>query len=216
MDYADWMIKNILPQINMVRRTFLLGGASLCLIPGASQAATPTIAHITSARVLGSNNASIRVTEFFSMTCSHCASFHNDTFPDVKKRLIDTGMVRFEMRPFPFDWIGLRAHAVARALPENQYFHMVSLFLKDIDRWARSADPLEALSQMARMAGMNSAKFDAAMSEPFLEAIVGMQQTAHKTWKIESTPSFLINDKTILSGNMSYEDFSFKINATDT
>ena len=88
--------------------------------------------------------------------------------------------------------------------------------MKDIDRWARSADPLEALSQMARMAGMNSAKFDAAMSEPFLEAIVGMQQTAHKTWKIESTPSFLINDQTILSGNMSYEDFSFKINATDT
>ena len=215
MDYTDIMIKIIPPQITLNRRSLLIGASSLCLMPNDARAADPIIAHVTSPRIFGSADAPIKVMELFSMTCSHCANFHNNTFPDVQKRLIDTGMVRFEMRPFPFDWISLRAHALARALPKSQYFQMVSMLLKDIHRWARDEDPLAALSQMARMAGMNAAKFDAAMNESILEAIVGMQQTAHKTWKIESTPSFVVNNKTILSGNMSYEDFASKINATD-
>jgi protein-disulfide isomerase len=155
--------------------------------------------------------------ELFSMTCSHCASFHNNTFPDVKKRLIDTGVVKFEMQPFPLDQIALRAHALARALPKSKYFPMISMLLKDVSRWAQDPDPLAALSQMARLAGMSAAEFDSTMkNRPLLEAIVAMRQDAHKAWKIQSTPSFVVNDKTILSGDLSYDDFASKINATDT
>ena len=94
---------------------------------------------------------------------------------------------------------------------------MVSMLLKDIDRWARNPDPLAALLQMARLAGMSAAEFDAVMSNrPLLEAIVAMRQDANRTWQIEATPSFVINDKTILSGDLSYEEFASKINATDT
>ena len=53
------------------------------------------------------------------MTCPHCANFHNDTLPEVKTRLIDTGMVQFEMRPFPLDRVALRGHALARMLQAN-------------------------------------------------------------------------------------------------
>ena len=166
--------------------------------------------------VLGSTDAPITIIEYASMTCSHCASFHNNTFPDVKKRLIDTGMVRFEMQPFPLDQIALRGHALARALPKNKYFPMISMLLKDIDRWARNPDPLAALSQMARLAGMSTADFDAVIgNRDLLEAIVEMRQKAHKSWEIQSTPSFVVNDKTIISGDLSYEDFAAKINATD-
>ena len=89
------------------------------------------VAHVTSPRILGKADAPIKVIELFSMTCSHCASFHNNTFPDVKKRLIDTDMVRFEMQPFPLDQVALRAHALARALPQSKYFAMVSITLKE-------------------------------------------------------------------------------------
>ena len=186
-------------------------------MPLSAYAADPSIEHVTSPRILGKADAPIKVIELFSMTCSHCASFHNNTFPDVKKRLIDTGMVHFEMQPFPLDQVALRAHALARALPLNKYFPMVSLLLKDIDRWARDPDPLAALLQMARLAGMSAAEFDAAMSNrPLLEAIVAMRQDANRTWQIEATPSFVVNDKTVLSGDLSYEEFASKINATDT
>ena len=199
------------------RRALLLGVASLFVMPLSAHAADPSVVHVTSPRILGKADAPITVIELFSMTCSHCANFHNNTFPDVKKRLIDTGMVRFEMRPFPLDQVALRAHALARALPQNKYFPMVSMLLKDIDRWARNPDPLAALLQMARLAGMSAAEFDAVMNNrPLLEAIVAMRQEANRTWQIEATPSFVINDKTILSGDLSYEDFASKINATDT
>ena len=201
----------------MSRRTLLVGAASLPFMPIAANAADPGVAHVTSRRVLGKADAPIKVVELFSMTCSHCASFHNNTFPDVKKRLIDTGMVQFEMQPFPLDQVALRAHALARALPQSKYFPMVSMMLKDIGRWASNQDPMAALLQMARLAGMSAAEFDAVMrNRPLLEAIVAMRQEAYKKWQIESTPSFVLNDKTILSGDLSYEDFASKINATDT
>lgn len=193
-----------------------MGAAFLSLMPLSAHAADSSVAHVTSPRILGKADAPIKVMELFSMTCSHCASFHNNTFPNVKKRLIDKGMVRFEMRPFPLDQVALRAHALARALPQSKYFPMVSLLLKDIDRWARNPDPLAALLQIARLAGMNAANFDAVMrNRPLLEAIVMMRQDANKTWQIEATPSFVVNDKTILSGDLSYEEFASKIDATD-
>ena len=217
MDYDQPMTANSMFHDYPSRRALLLGVASLSFMPLNAHAANPSVVHVTSPRVLGKAEAPITVIELFSMTCSHCASFHNNTFPDVKKRLIDTGMVRFEMQPFPLDQVALRAHALARALPQNKYFPMVSMLLKDIDRWARNPDPLAALLQMARLAGMRAAEFKAVMNNrPLLEAIVAMRQDANRTWQIEATPSFVINDKTILSGDLSYEEFASKINATDT
>jgi len=217
MDYNEKMIKVTPLQITLHRRALLMGAASLMLVPRTAHAADPLVMHVTSPRILGNSDAPIKVLELFSMTRSHCASFHNNTFPDVKKRLINTGMVQFEMQPFPLDQIALRAHALARALPHSKYFPMVSMLLKDIGKWANSPDPLAVLSQMARLAGMGAEKFEAVMgNQLLLEALVAMRQNAYKTWEIQSTPSFVVNDKTLLSGDLSYEDFASKINATDT
>ena len=66
------------------------------------------------------------------------------------------------------------------------------------------------------IAGMSTDDFDAVMgNRPLLEAIVEMRQKAYRSWEIQSTPSFVVNDKTIISGDLSYEDFAAKINATD-
>ena len=102
-------MKKTIPHIQLSRRALLTGIASVSLMPFGAHAADPSVVHVTSPRILGKVDAPIKVMELFSMTCSHCASFHNNTFPDVKKRLINTGMVRFEMQPFPLDQIALRA-----------------------------------------------------------------------------------------------------------
>ena len=217
MDYDYIMKKDTMLEDQPSRRSLLMGVVSLSLMPFGAHAADQLVVHVKSPRILGNADAPIKVIELFSMTCSHCASFHNNTFPDVKKRLIDTGMVNFEMQPFPLDQVALRAHALARALPQSKYFPMVSMLLKDIDRWARNSDPLAALLQMARLAGMSAAEFDAVMNNrPLLEAIVAMRQDANRTWQIAATPSFVVDKKTILSGDLTYEEFASQINATDT
>ena len=122
MDYDQIMKKNpILPKLPS-RRSLLMGVLSLYLTPVGAHAADQSVEHVTSPRILGEADAPIKVIELFSMTCSHCASFHNNTFPDVRKRLIDTGMVRFEMQPFPLDQVA-RAHALPVHATKQIFFN---------------------------------------------------------------------------------------------
>jgi protein-disulfide isomerase len=199
------------------RRQILAGGIAAALVPRGALATTDMITHVKAPRYLGRADAPIQIIEFFSMTCSHCASFHNKTFPEIKERLIDTGMVRFEMRAFPLDGLALRAHAMARTLSAEKYYPMVGMLLQKQENWASAQDPIDALKKLGRLAGMSSAEFDATMrNRPLLESIVEMRQAALQDWDIKATPSFVINNDTVISGSLSYDEFAAKINATGT
>ena len=151
----------------------------------------------------------MRVAEYYSMTCGHCADFHNNIFPTVKSKLIDTGIVRFEMRPFPLDGLALRAHALVRSVPQKKFFPLVKVLLAQHPVWLRAEDPLAALMKIARLAGVSAEEFNAIMrNRDLLEAIVALRQEGVDDWQIASTPSFVVNNDEVLSGNMSYEDFA--------
>ena len=114
----------------ITRRAFVGAGAAsaaLSILPTGALHADDMLENALSPRVIGNADAPIHVAEYYSMTCGHCADFHNNTFPKVKARLIDEGVVRFEMRPFPLDGLALRAHALARAVPEAKFFAMVKM-----------------------------------------------------------------------------------------
>ena len=202
---------------SICRRHLLATGLAAAIMPKAVLAKTDIIAHAKAPRLLGRDGAPIKVIEFFSMTCSHCARFHANTFPEVKTRLIDQGLVRFEMRAFPLDGIALRAHAMARTVSGEKYYPLVNMLLEKQTNWASAADPLDALRKLGRLAGISSAEFDAIMrNRPLLESIVQMRQEALEDFDIKSTPSFVINNKTTISGSLSFEEFAEKINATVT
>ncbi|ADE39341.1 DsbA family protein [Candidatus Puniceispirillum marinum] len=172
------------------------------------------IAHISAPRIMGNAKAPIKVVEYFSMTCGHCANFHNVTFPKVKSDMIERGLIQFEMRPFPLDGLALRGHALARSLPATRYFPMVKALMSQHKQWVRAEDPLAALMKIARLAGISGAEFNKIMSNrALLEKLVEMRQAALDDWNVSSTPSFVINDDKLLSGNMNYETFAEEINA---
>ncbi len=199
------------------RRHLLATGLAAAIMPLTARAETDIIAHTKAPRFLGRDDAPIQVIEFFSMTCSHCASFHTNTFPEVKTRLIDEGVVRFEMRAFPLDGLALRAHAMARTVSVEKYFPLVNMLLEKQSSWAGAADPIDALRKLGRLAGISSSEFDATMrNRPLLESIVQMRQDAVQDFDVKATPSFVINNETTISGSLSFEEFAEKINATVT
>lgn len=160
-------------------------------------------------RALGSPAAKVTVQEFFSLTCSHCAAFHRDTFPRVKSELIDTDRVRFVFQDFPLDQVALNAALVARSLPPERYVPFISALLASQDRWAfaRGVDSTEELAKMAALAGMPRQAFNAALGDEKLKAaILSAQSEAEKRNRIQSTPSFVINGRTV-AGAMSYDAF---------
>ena len=195
----------------------LATGLATTMMPSAALAETDIVAHVKAPRLLGRDDAPIKVIEFFSMTCSHCASFHANTFPEVKTRLIDEGVVQFEKRAFPLNGIALRAHAMARTVSNEKYYPLVNMLLEQQANWKNAVDPIEALRKLGRLAGISGAEFDATMrNRPLIESIVQMQQDAIRDFKVKATPTFVINNETIISGNLSFEEFAEKINATIT
>ena len=187
---------------------------SLVAVAPRALASDDLLDHALSPRFIGSDDAPIRVAEYYSMTCGHCADFHNNTFPKVKAKLIDEGIVRFEMRPFPLDGLALRAHALVRAVPESKFFPLVKMLLAKQPVWVRAADQVAELQKMARLAGVSADEFNGIMrNRPLLEGIVDLRQQGMDAWKISATPSFVVNDDLTISGNKNYDEFAELLSA---
>ena len=160
-------------------------------------------------RTLGKADAPVTVTEWFSLTCTHCADFQKTTFPQVKAELIDTGKIRYIWRDFPLDQVALTAAMVSRALPPERYEPFISALLGSQDRWAfaRGVNSTEELAKLAGLAGLPRATFNTVIADQDLrQAILTGQSEAEQTFKVASTPSFIMNGK-LTSGAVSYPAF---------
>jgi protein-disulfide isomerase len=160
-------------------------------------------------RFVGKPDAKVTVGEYFSLTCTHCAAFAQETYPQIKKNLIDTGAVKWVFHDYPLDQVALTAAQVARYLPVDRYEPFILALFTSQDRWAfnRSADTNEELWKIAGLAGMSRSTFDKAIGDTALRDWIVQQQKADtEQWKIDSTPSFVINNQKY-AGEMSYDAF---------
>jgi protein-disulfide isomerase len=146
--------------------------------------------------VMGSAKSPVTVIEYASMTCPHCAHFAEVTFPELKKRYIDTGKVRYIFREFPLDSLAAAAFMLARCTGETdsaKYFAMVDTLFRQQRNWAVEK-PLVPLLAIAKQAGFTQQTFDACLAnQKVLDGIESMRQRAVTVFKVESTPTFFIN-----------------------
>ncbi len=155
--------------------------------------------------VLGDPKAPVTVIEYASLTCSHCAHFHQTAYPDLKKNYIDTGKIRFVFRDFPTDGIGMAAASLARCAPGDRGLKLVDMIFKNQDTWIRSEKPFEPLKGYAQLAGMSTADIDACLkNESMLKAVREVQTTAETLYKVQATPTFYVEDEKI-EGDRGYE-----------
>ena len=149
-------------------------------------------------RVLGDPGAPITIIEYSSLTCPHCAAFHADALPRIKETWIADGRVRLVYRHFPIGGVALRAAAVANCIEGARYFGFLDLLFKGQKRWAKSDDPLKALGQMARLAGLSQEKFEAcANDEAEMDRILEVRQDGVKTYGVKSTPTLIVNGRKV-------------------
>jgi len=192
------------------RQNLLAVVASAAFARGVGSSVTARADDLTEAeRGIGKPDAKTTVIEFFSLTCSHCAAFAAGTMPKVKSDLVDTGRVRWVFHDYPLDQIALLAAQIARYLPIDRYEPFVNALLATQDRWAfaRDANHTEELWKTAGLAGMSRATFDKAVADDGLKNwILKQQQADQDKWKIDSTPSFVI-DGTKYAGEMSFDAF---------
>ena len=182
---------------------------------GALAAATPTLALAQLAdprlgpRTSGRADAPVTVIEFFSLTCSHCAAFHNGVWPRVKAELVNAGRIQMVWRDFPLDGIALAAACIARALPEERYEAFISTLFQTQDRWAfAQGRQMDELARLAALAGMDRAGFDAVVAdEPLRRGVLEQRQAAEREFRIQATPSFAFNGR-MQSGNVPFEQFA--------
>lgn len=163
----------------------------------------------TTERTMGDAKAPITVIEYASMTCSHCAAFHNASFNKIKKTYIETGKVYWILREFPLDKLALKASQAARCTQPSMYFNFVEVLFSSQDRWAHSDDPLGALEKTASLAGVNADLFNECINNRDLEThVLKNMQTGQKQWEVKSTPTFIINyGEERMSGTRTFEDF---------
>jgi len=148
--------------------------------------------------VLGDADAPVTIIEYASLTCPHCAAFHNEVLPEIKEKLIDTGKAKMIFRDYPLDGIALRAAAVAQCAGDDRYFGVLSMLFKSQMTWARSEDPIEDIKQVVRFGGMNGDAVDACLAdEAMIDAIVASRMRGEQEYSVSSTPSFIIDGETI-------------------
>ena len=196
-------------QIIVNRRNTLLSLLAVSVFPKYSYSNQDLLSDNMRKQFMGSKNAPIKIKEYFSLTCGHCANFHVKTLPQLKERYIDTGKVQLEFIDYPLDRLAIIAATLARTLPtEDGYLEAISILLKKQKQWAYSKKPLDELLSIAKLFGVSSKQFDEILKNiPLMQEIINKMENESKNFNIESTPTFIINNDHKISGALSFKDF---------
>ena len=159
--------------------------------------------------VVGVKNAPVTIIEYASLSCSHCADFHNNTLNDLIKEYVDTGKARIVFRDFPFNYPALLGSMVLRCIPEDvRYDYMNALFQLQ-QKWVvrENAKSTQELYKIMQSGGMTKEEFETCTNNVELEnTILQALIAAQNEFNIQSTPSFLINGN-LVEGNKSIKEF---------
>ena len=146
---------------------------------------------------VGNKDAKITIIAFESLTCSHCANFHKNVYPELKKEYLDTGLAKIEFRHFPLDIAAFNASKVAQCNNDGNSDILESLYANQ-QKWVKGSSVEEAnknLQIFLKNEGF-SIDFESCVNNKNIEDFVLNDRIeGAKNFKISSTPTIIINNK---------------------
>ena len=159
----------------------------------------------------GRADAKVIVKVFSSLTCPACANFHSKIYYQLKKDFIDKGTIRFEHHPFPLDLAALNAEIILRCHDDNnRRFEFLGKIYEKQKLWAVGSD-INKINESIKKIGLENNLKDDEMNrclknEKSQDEILNLRIKAQKEYKIESTPTIIINGERY-SGKINYKQF---------
>lgn len=147
---------------------------------------------------IGNPNAPVTMIEYASFTCSHCANFHNNILPDIKRDYIETGKVRLVFRNFVRDQYDLTASMISRCNTPEKAYALTNLFYSRQQAWLNE-DYFNKLAGLARRAGMSRASVDTCIQNTELQTnLIEMNKYGAEEDDVRGTPTFIINGTSVV------------------
>lgn len=205
--------------MNVPTRRFVIAAAlsAVAVLGGVGAAPAPAPAPSPTADMsLGSAKAKVTVTEYASLSCSHCAAFHNTVYPAFKKKYVDTGKVRYVLRevltePRDFAAVG---YLTARCAGPAKYFDVVGEIFRSHPELVKTGDARTVLLRAAALGGMDEDKLNACITnQANVDALNARVEKAVAEGDISGTPTFFVNGKKVAEGEVTLAELDAAIAA---
>ena len=164
---------------------------------------------------IGKPEAKITVKVFSSLTCPHCANFHNEIFHNLNDDYINKGLVKFEHNAFPLDLAALNAEVIVRChIDKREKFQLLGEIYEKQNQWAVGSDINlinDSLKKIGKKSGLSEDKMKKCLeNDKVQDEILTERIEAQKQYKIQSTPTIFINEKKY-DGEHQYKEFKKEI-----
>ena len=162
---------------------------------------------------MGDPNAPIKLIEYASTGCGHCAAFAIETMPKIKAEWIDKGQVYYVLRDYPLDNVAAGASMIARCLPREGFYPFMEVLFRSQPEWHKQEGAIDALATLARRAGLSRAQVESCLKdEKVLKQIQDSLNEAKNVLAVNSTTTMFINGE-VVQGAAAYADFEAKFKA---
>ncbi|MDB5475217.1 MAG: dsbA [Phenylobacterium sp.] len=198
------------------RRLMILAAAAASLALAACGKSGGPTASAEGDMSMGNPAAKVKVVEYASASCPHCARFNNDVFPGFKAKYIDTGKVYYTFREYltPPENVAAAGFLVSRCAGKDKYFTILDAVYHSQQEMFQTGDFRGVLLRIAESAGLTEPQFNACLNdEKAMTALNARVTRAVKEDKVTGTPTFFFNGKSVLEGEVTEAQLDQAYNA---
>ena len=164
--------------------------------------------------VLGQDSATVKIKIFSSFTCPHCANFHFNIVPEIKKEFVDTGKVQLIFIDFPLDQAAFNASKILHCADKEKQINLMDTIYEKQKKWTNGTnieDINKNLKALVKNLGISSDEFEKCLiNDDIMDKILNGRIDALKKYTIEATPTIVINEKKF-EGSVNFKNIKKKI-----